>query len=135
MAHGASSDVAAHWASQLGNAGARITQGVNAVKVAPGQAAAAQSAVWLQNLQASQQKWASRVARVSLGDWQAAMTNKGIGRIGSGATAAVPKFQSFLDKFLPYVDGAKASLPKRGSYEQNKARMTAMVDKLHAFKA
>jgi len=134
-AHGSADDVAAHWAGQLSNAGTRITQGVQATRVAPGQAAAAQKAVWLQNLQASSDRWAARVARVSLADWQAAMVNKGIPRIGSGATAAQPKMAAFLGKFLPYVDNAKPSLPKRGTYEQNKARMTAMIDKLHGFKA
>lgn len=134
MAHGSSSDVAAHWASQLANAGTRITQGVNAVKVAPGQAAAKQSAVWLANLQASAQRWASHVGAVSLSDWQNSMVNKGVPRIGAGATAAQPKFDAFMARFLPFVDAAKASLPARGTYDQNKARATAMMDKLHGFK-
>lgn len=135
FAHGSADDVGAHWSQRLGASGDRIRQGVAAVRVAPGQAAAAQKAVWLQNLQASADRWAARVGRVSLTDWQNAMTSKGIDRIGAGATAAQPKFVAFMGKFLPYIDNAKASLPKRGSYEQNKARMTAMIDKLHAFKA
>lgn len=134
-AHGSSADVAAHWATQLSGAGTRITQGVAAVRTAPGQMAAAQKAVWLQNLQASADTWARRVAAVPLQTWQQAMTDKAIPRIAAGATAAQPKMQAFLDKFLPFVDNAKASLPKRGTYDQNKARMNAMIDKLHGFKA
>jgi hypothetical protein len=133
-AHGSADQVAANWAAKLGSAGQRITDGVNAVKVAPGQAAAKQKAVWLQNLQASADRWASHVAAVSLTDWQAAMTSKGVTRIGSGATAAIPKMTNFLGRFLPFVDNAKASLPPRGSYDANKQRMIAMIDKLHGFK-
>ena|SRR5438876_304845 len=133
-AHGSSDDVAQHWSTRLGGSGDRIRQGVAAVRVAPGQLAAAQKAVWLQNLQASADQWAAKVGRVSLTDWQNAMTQKGIDRIGAGATAAQGKFATFMSKFLPFVDNAKASLPKRGSYEQNKARMNAMIDKLHGFK-
>jgi hypothetical protein len=134
FAHGSQDDVAQNWASRLGQSGTRITQGVNAVKVAPGQAAAKQKAVWLANLQASSDRWASHVGAVSLSDWQNSMVNKGIPRIGTGATAAEPKFAQFMGRFLPFVDSAKASLPPRGDYNANKARMNAMIDKLHTFK-
>ena len=125
--------VAQHWANQLAGAGQRITDGVNGVTIAPGQAAARQSQVWLQNTQAAQAKFARNVAKVSLSDWQAAVINKGVSRIGAGATAAVPKMTSFLQKFLPAVQAAKAGLPPRGTYDQNKARATAMMDALHKF--
>ena len=134
MAHGTSDQVAAQWAARLGQSGQKITDGVNAVKVSPGQSAAKQSAVWIANLQASQQKWAARVGAVALTDWQNAMIQKGVARIGQGATQAQPKMSAFLAKFLPYVDNAKASLPPRGSYAQNVQRMTTMIDKLHGFK-
>lgn len=134
MAHGTSTDVANHWRDRLSQSGDRIRQGVSAVRVAPGQAAAAQKAVWLSQLQASADRWASHVGRVSLADWQNAMTSKGVDRIATGAGAAVGKVDTFLAKFLPFVDAAKASLPKRGTYEQNKTRMTQMIDKLHGYK-
>lgn len=125
--------VAARWAQNLGSAGQRIQQGVDAVTVSPGQAAARQQALYLANVQANAQKWARNVARVGLSDWQQAMKEKGVARIAGGAQAAQPKVAQFLQRFLPYVDSAAASLPPRGTYEQNKARANAMMDKLHQF--
>ncbi len=119
--------IAAKWAQNLGASTQRITDGVNSVTVAPGQAAARQASVWLQNTQAAADKWKARVASVSLGDWQTAMTTKGVQRIASGATAAQPKFQSFMTQFLPYVQAGRNSLPARGTLDQNINRAVAMM--------
>jgi hypothetical protein len=125
--------VAQDWANKLGAAGPKVQAGVEAVRTAPGAAAARQVNVWQQNTQAAAQKYARNVAAVSLSDWQQALVNKGIPRLGSGASAAQPKFAAFLTRLLPYVESAKASLPPRGTFDQNKARMNAMVDKMHQF--
>lgn len=127
MAHKDPASVAADWAQKLGGATSKITAGVQSVQVAPGQAAARQKAVYLQNVTANADKWATHVAAVPLGDWQAAMVNKGIPRIASGATAAQGKMQNFLTQFLPYVDSVKRGLPARGNLDANIARMVAMV--------
>ena len=125
--------VAQRWASNLGNAGAKITDGVNAVTQAPGAAAAAQVSVWAQNTQAAQAKFARNVAAVSLNQWQQAVINKGIGRLASGAAAAEPKFQVFMTKLLPYVASGRSALPKRGNLQANIARMTAWVTYMSKF--
>lgn len=130
---GTPDQVAARWAAGLANAGEKIRAGVEAVNTAPGQAAARQKAVYLANVQASGDKWARNVAAVSLADWKSAIETKGIPRIAAGATAAIPKFTIFMGKLLPFVHSAKQSLPARGTYEQNKARMVAMVDAMHKF--
>lgn len=121
------SAAAAKWQTNLSASTQRITDGVNAVTTAPGLAAARQADVWLANLQASASKWKSKVAAVSLQDWQQAMTTKGVPRIASGAQAAQPKMESFLNKFLPHVYAGKAGLPPRGNLEQNINRMVQMV--------
>ena len=105
------------------------------VTVAPGQAAARQVNVWAQNTQAAQAKWARNTAAVSLSDWRTAVETKGIPRIGAGASAAQGKFTTFMIKLLPFVAAAKASLPPRGTYDQNKARALAMMDAMHKFVA
>lgn len=133
---GATPDTAAQrWVEGLGRAGDKIRSGVQAVTVSPGQAAARQKSAYLAGVQAKADTWARRVSAVPLSDWQNSMTTKGIDRIGSGAAAAQPKFQTFMAKFLPAVQAAKAALPPRGSYEQNKARANAMMDALHKFTA
>lgn len=119
--------VAAKWAQNLGSSTQRITDGVNGVTVAPGQAAARQKAAWVQNVAAAQDKWAANVASVSLNSWQQDMINKGVPRIASGASAAQPKFQNFMAQFLPFLDQQVRALPARGNLDQNIARMTAMV--------
>src|SRR5487761_725868 len=70
--------IAANWASRLGASTQKITDGVQAVTVAPGQAAARQKAAWVANVAAAQDKWASRTAAVPLSTWQNDMINKGI---------------------------------------------------------
>ncbi|SRR5579871_1424703 len=124
--------VAANWAARLAASTDKMQAGAMAVTVAPGQAAARQKAVWAQNVAASQNKWAANVAAVSTQSWQADYVNKGLPRVGTGATNAVPKMTSFFQKLLPAIATAKASLPPRGTYDQNKARANAWMDKMHA---
>lgn len=102
--------------------------------VSPGQAAARQKAAWAQNVVAAQDKWASRVASVTLQDWQQAFVSKGIPRIASGAQAAQPKFQAFMSNLLPYIQRGVQSLPARGNLDQNIARLTAFVRHMANFK-
>ena len=125
--------IAAQWANRLAGSSQRIADGVASVTVAPGQAAARQKAVWAQNVQASQDKWASRVAGVSLPDWQNAMTTKGVQRIGAGAQAAQPKFAQFMGQLLPHIASVKGTLPARGNLDQNIVRMTAFVQGMAKF--
>lgn len=129
MARVTASQGAAKWATRLSGATQDITQGVQNVTEAPGIAAARSKALWLQQVTASADKWARRVSAVSLTDWQTAMVSKGIPRIGSGAQAAIPKMEAFLNDFLPFVDqGVQAlkSMPKGGT-ENGIARAAAMI--------
>ena len=118
---------AARWAQNLQGATEKIREGVQAVQVAPGAAAARQRSVWLQNLTASADKWTRNVGAVPLSEWQSDMINKGIPRIGTGAQGAQQKFAAFLTSFLPFVDAGVRALPPRGNLQQNIARMVAMV--------
>jgi hypothetical protein len=127
-------DISARWAQGLGQAGDRIRDGVMGVTVAPGQAAAAQKATWVQNTTASADKWAANTGRVTKEEWQQAMIEKGVGRIAQGAQAAVPKFETFMGKLLPYQDTLKRSLPQRGNLEANITRMNAWTRGMAKFK-
>jgi len=125
-------DAAAAWVTGMNGAGTKYTAGVNAVKVAPGQLAAAASALWASNVAAAVNKFATNSAKVSLSTWQTAAINKGAPRLGTGATAAQPKFAAFMTSFLPAMGNIVNGLPPKGSYEQNKARFLAYSDALHA---
>lgn len=126
--------IAARWAQNLGASGEKIKDGVMGVTVAPGQAAAAQRNVYLQNVQANVDKWATRTAAVSKEEWQAAMVDKGLARIGAGATAAQPKFQNFIGQLLPHIDSVKRNLPPRGNLDANIQRMVTFTRGMSTFK-
>lgn len=119
------------WSTNLGNAVQAYTAGVQAVKTAPNQLAAAAADTWIANTQAAKSKYQAKNAAVTLQMWQNDTVTKGPDRLASGAVAALPKFQAFMTKFLPAVYGMVAQLPPRGTYTQNKARATAMMDSLH----
>jgi hypothetical protein len=118
-------EAAQAWAQRLSGSTDRIQRGVQGVTTAPGQAAARQKAVWAQNVAQAQDKWASRVASVSLPDWQQAMITKGVQRVGTGAQAAQPKMAQFMGQLLPHIQSGLGSLPARGNLDANINRMVA----------
>jgi len=126
-------DVAARWAQRMGSSTDKWQAGVDGVTVAPGAAAARQKAAYVNGVNQSADKWATRVASVSLQDWKDAMTNKGKQRIATGATAAQSKFADFMTALLPQIDRAKANLGPRGTFEQNTARMVAFSQNMHSW--
>ena len=116
--------IAQRWSTNLGASGQKVTEGVNAVTVPPGQMAARAADLWLARLQAAKATWTKNV-QVPLADWQSAMINKGVPRLATGATAAQPKFEQFMSKLLPQLRTVVSSLPPRGDIEANIARSAA----------
>lgn len=133
-ASGTADEIAADWARNLGASTDKIKRGIANVKVAPGQAAAAAKDVWAQRTQDSKDKFARNVSRVTLQEWQQAATDKGINRIASGATAAQSKMAGFLTQLLPFQERLVATLPSRGTLEQNIARSAAFIRGMSNFK-
>lgn len=132
-AHGTADEVAADWAQKMGGATDKIKRGAQAVKVSPGQQAAAQKGAYTAGVAANADKWARNVGRVTLTDWVNAVVTKGADRVATGASAAEPKMAAFLGKLLPYVDNGRGQLPARGGPGANKARMTAWFDYMSKF--
>ena len=126
--------IATNWANRLAASTQKITDGINGVTVAPGQAAARQADAWANNTVAAKPKWQANVAKVSLQEWQQAAISKGVARIAGGAQAAEPKFAAFMGQLLPHIDRTKASLPARGNLDQNINRMVAFSRGMATFK-
>jgi len=127
------SQIAAKWSQNLASASDTATAGVNALTVSPGSLAARQSDVWAMNVASSKAKYKRNVGAVSLDEWRTAYLTKGIPRMAQGASAAQPKMEAFMGSLLAYQKTALTALPARGTFEQNKARMTAWTDKMHQF--
>ena len=123
------------WLNNLSAAGETIRQGVEAVSVSPTQQAAEAADRFIQGVQESvaSGKWQSGLRNVSLSDWKEAFVSK-LSRIPTGARAAEPTMGAFFQDFLPFGEREVSSLPPRGSFEQNKARMLQMVDALHNYR-
>jgi hypothetical protein len=124
-------DAASAWVTGMSGATTKYTAGINAVKVSPGQLAAAASQRWAQNVAAAQPKFAANVAKVTLPAWQAAAINKGAPRLASGAQAAQPKFQAFMQSFIPQLTNVVNGLPAGGTFEANMQRSMAYASALH----
>lgn len=123
------------WGTNLSNSGTYITNGVNRVTVAPGQAAAAAQDRMLSGITnaVTSGKWAARVSAVSLQQWQSAMISKGIPRIPTGVAAAKTNKTQAITTLLANVDASVAavqSLPK-GGLAQGIARAAAFMTSMH----
>lgn len=122
----------AKWGTNLNASTAYIKQGVMAVQVAPGVAAAAASARMLAGITQSVTSgaWAAAVGGVSLQSWQNATVNKGIARIPAGvANAQATKLQTFTNLYAA-IDTSVASianLPK-GGLQNNINRAVAFMN-------
>jgi hypothetical protein len=122
------------WQTGFSGAATKYTAGINAVQVAPGQLAAAQKNLYVANVQAQANVWASRVAAVDINTWKNASTGVGAQRLASGATKGAPKVAAFMQNFLPQLSSIVSGLGPRGSFETNLQRFTAYATALHAKK-
>lgn len=124
------------WANRLSGATAEISAGIDRVTVAPGAKAAAKKDKWLANVQASQDKWATRVGAVSLESWKNAAKTIGVQRVASGAQAKKGKFGAFIREFsshLEALDSKLAGMPDT-TFEQRMQRMVTAARHNHDFK-
>lgn len=128
--------IADKWARNAAAAGQSYEEGINAVQEAPTHKAAAAVDRYVAgvNRAAADGKFQAGLMRVTLAAWKNAAISKGKNRLQSGVTAAKDKMQSFLAEFLPYVEQVKQSLPPRGDFAQNMARMNANAEALHNFR-
>ncbi len=105
-------EVAEKHARRLSGAVDDIRKGVEGVTESPTEKAAAAADKMLARLQAKvlDGTWARRLRSVSLGDWKAAMLEKGVGRIAVGVQAAIPKTTEFYAQLLPFEQSLKTTI-------------------------
>lgn len=126
-----SAQVTQKWQQNTSAAVQSYKDGVNAVTTSPTAAAAANIQNYLAGVNAavSSGRMAAALNAVSLQAWQAAAVNKGAARIPLGVQSAAPKFQAFMDKWLPYEAALKAriaAMPK-GGLAESQARANAAI--------
>lgn len=124
-------DAAQRWQTGFSGAGQRWADGINSVTDSPGQLAAAQEGRYVSGVTQNSRKWADRVSSVTLGQWKQVSIAKGQGRLASGATAGMPKYQAAIAAVLDAERSIIASLPPRGSVDQNIARSSAFQLAMH----
>jgi hypothetical protein len=128
-------EIAAKWKTRASAATQDVVTGVDRVTEHPGRKAAAQKSAWVQNTQASADKWERRVQAGSLEDWKKA-TKEGASRIASGVQAKAGKVEQFWGEFGPFQDSVTAqtrAMP-RGTLQQNLARMLNQATRTAEFK-
>jgi hypothetical protein len=131
-------DVAAKWAKNLGASTQAIQQGVQAVTINPAQQAAQAVNQYLAGVQqaVADGSYVNGLSKVTLPGWQQAMIGKGIPRIATGANAAQPKVQNFMQAWLPYMQQLQQQLATtpRGDLATNIQRAVTAMTFAAAFK-
>lgn len=117
---------------------AYMEAGIKRVTEAPTKKAAAAKSKMLMNLTkaVNDGKWEAGLNRVSLGEWQDKMINKGLGRISVGIDEAAPKTTEFYAKFFPYLDTVATKVNKMASttLQDNIQRMITQITEVSKFK-
>lgn len=135
--HGTADEVAAKWLARIQQSADVMKAGVERVRVAPGQAAAAKKSKWVMAMQdqATQDKWERNVRSVSLASWVDSMVNIGINRVAAGAQAKQQKYINAIGPLLQYIDQGVANIRNMpdDTFEQRLARSTAMQRWMHEY--
>jgi hypothetical protein len=123
------------WEQSAGRAAQSYADGVNAYSGDWAGATTRQQSVMRTNLNLAidQGRWAAGVQQVGTTGWKS-RTQAKVGNYSTGFTAGAARQASAIAKILAAEANIVGSLPPRGTYEQNKARATAVMDGLHALR-
>ena len=124
-------DVAQRWQTGFGNSGQKWAAGVQSVKVAPGQLAAAAKDRYIQGVNSNADKFAANVAKYTASEWAQITVSKGQGRLASGAQAGVSKYQAKMGPVLQAIGSIRDTLPARGDIMTNLQRAQQLALALH----
>lgn len=122
---------AATWSSQFQAAGPKYQAGVQAVTEAPNAAAAKAADKWQARVSdpKTKAKFVAMNNKVSLSDWQQAAVTFGVPNLARGAAKGQSKYESFAQKFYPFLSGnmAKVAAMPSTTLQDNIARATTMM--------
>lgn len=123
------------WVASSGRASTNWSQGVQSYSGDWAGSTTQQQAVMQNNWQASVSsgRWAAGVQRVGTQGWKSATQSKAA-NYSTGFQAGASKQAAAIAKIINAENTIVNSLPPRGTFEQNKARATAVMDQLHALK-
>ena len=126
------SSVTNKWATRLAGSGEQIREGVQAVTEAPGAVAIRRKDKWVQgvNRAGTDGTFERGNQSYTLEEWKRATTEKGIGRIQTGAMAAKGKVEAFMSQWLPAMDEISrrvAAMP-HGSLADAQARANFAIE-------
>lgn len=126
---------AANWAASAGRAATDWSQGIQNFSGDWAGRTTAQQATMLNNVTQAitSGRWAQGVNRRGTNGWKQATVDKAA-NYATGFQAGAARQSAAIAKILQAEANIVGSLPPRGSYEQNKARATAVMDGLHALK-
>lgn len=131
MAMQSAQQIAEKWSRNLGASTQAIREGVQSVTVNPMARAAERVDAYVAGIQraVADGKYQDGLRRVSLEQWKDAMLEKGLSRVGTGASQAMPKFADFMSEFIPHLQAGVRALETmpRGDLSQNVARAVAMM--------
>lgn len=121
--------LAAKWQAKVAASTEAYKAGVAAVTENPAQKAIAAKQLWIDNLNqaAADGRFEAGLANVTKQSWQQACTDKGAANIAAGARAGAIKVQRAEQVMGPIRDAIVASLPARGTLDQNLERANQMA--------
>lgn len=126
---------AQNWQQSAGRAATAFQQGIEGYNGDWAGATVGQEAALLTGVQEAitSGRWRAGVQRTGTAGWKSKTVAK-IGNYSTGFSAGAQDQASAIGKIMGALGNIVPNLPPRGTYEQNKARATALMDALHALR-
>ena len=121
--------LAQKWQSKVQASTEAYKAGVQAVTENPAQKAIAAKQLWIDKLNEAAQdgRYEAGLSQVTKQSWQQACIDKGASNIAAGARSGAVKVQKAEAMIAPVRDAIVASLPPRGTLDQNLERAAQMA--------
>jgi hypothetical protein len=121
--------LAAKWQSKYGSSVEAYKSGIQAVQGNPAQKAIAAKDRWIQRLNeaAADGRFEAGLSQVTEAGWKQSCIEKGASNMAAGARMGAAKVERAEREIGPIRDSIVASLPERGTLDQNLERANQMA--------